>query len=118
MKRALRRGLHVALLAWLAAPAWAADPAGGAGDWLLAVGASYAAVLLGASAGVLAAWWPPLHLARWLLSFGGLLLAVMVAWQPADTTLAAWVLGLTTGVSGAAFGVLRWLARRWRQRLR
>lgn len=106
----------IALLPWLSAPACAAGPAGGASDWLLAVGASYAAVLLGVAAGVLAAWWPRLSLPRWLLAFGGLLLAVMLAWQPQDWTLAAWVLGLTTGVSGGAFGVLRWLARRWRRR--
>ncbi|MBN8505377.1 MAG: hypothetical protein J0L58_12965 [Burkholderiales bacterium] len=114
-----------ALLAAAAAPTVANGPSsvssGSSGsresiDWLLAVGASYGAVLMGAGAGVLAGFWPRLSLPRWMLVYVTLLAMVMGIWRPADWTLSAWVLGLTTAVSGGAFGVLRWLVRRRRTR--
>ena len=111
-----------AVLAAAAAPTVANDPSSVSSgsresiDWLLAVGASYGAVLMGAGAGVLAGFWPRLSLPRWMLVYVTLLAMVMGIWRPADWTLSAWVLGLTTAVSGGAFGVLRWLVRRRRTR--
>ena len=85
------------------------------GDWMLAVTASYSAVLLGAGAGVLAAWQPALGLWRWVLLYALGLGALTLFWQPADRWLALLVLALACVLTAGSFGVLRWLARRLRR---
>lgn len=110
MKAAASRRALSLLLA-LPCAAWAHD----GGDWMLAVTASYSAVLLGAGAGVLAAWQPALGLWRWVLLYALGLGALTLFWQPADRWLALLVLALACVLTAGSFGVLRWLARRLRR---
>jgi len=106
--KATRRLLALGLLLPAAAQAHSGA------DWMLAVTASYSAVLLGAGAGVLAAWRPALGLRRWVLLYALGLGALTLYWQPGDLWLALLVLALACVLTAGTFGVLRWLARRLR----
>jgi hypothetical protein len=115
MKRGAWALVALQLMASTLVQAEVQEPASGGGDWLLAVTASYSAVLLGAAAGVLGAWQPALGLGRWVLIYGLGMGTLALLWQPGDPVMAVVVLAFSCILTAGAFGVLRWLARRLRR---
>jgi hypothetical protein len=104
--------LAAVLALLLSPPAWAH----GGSDWLLAVAASYSAVLLGAGCGLWAAWWSGLTLKRLLPLYTTALLA-LAAWLGTDDwPFALGLVAIACVLISGAYLATRWVGRLVRRR--
>ncbi|MBB5205179.1 glucose dehydrogenase [Inhella inkyongensis] len=93
-----------------------AAQAHGGSDWMLAVSASYSAVLVGGACGVWAAWRQGVNLWRLLPPYALALAALAVWMNTQDWPFAAGLIAIACVLLAGAFFTTRWLTRLLRRR--
>ena len=107
------RALFLLLTLTLISPAVHAH---GGSDWMLAVAASYSAVLVGGACGVWAAWRQGVNLLRLLPPYALALAALAVWMKTEDWPFAAGLIAIACVLLAGAFFTTRWLTRLLRRR--